>query len=136
MDLKKLTDKFLVDDNMTPDKLGEQIEKLLTYCIVRKNGTVDILAGEFSGKDLVKLVLSARLLASKIVESPVSSEVTAEEIAEFTGLPKNQAVARAKEIVDEKFAERNTRGSYKARPHKVDRFIAELPLGKGSKGDQ
>jgi hypothetical protein len=126
MDIKKLTEQFLVDDEATPEKLGELIQKLLRYCVVRKNGTVDISRGNLSGRDLVKLVLSARLVASKLGESSVSSEVTAKEIADYTGLPKDQAAARAKESVDEKFSDRTTRGSYKARQHKVESFLVQL----------
>lgn len=127
MDLNKLTEQFLVDDEATPEKLGEWIQKLLPYCVVRKNGTVDMVGGKLSGKELVKLVLSARLVASKLKESSINSEVTAEEIAAYTGLPKNQAAARAKEAVDERFAERSARGSYKATQHKLNDFLGGLP---------
>ena len=133
MDLKKLSDQFLVDDETGPEKLGEMIQKLLPYCVVRKNGTVDIIGGSFSGKALVKLILSARLVASKLAESSVSAEVTAEEIAAYTGLPKNQAAARAKEVVDERFAERSSRGSYKTKMHKIANFLGELSVRAASK---
>jgi hypothetical protein len=133
MDLKKLAEQFLVDDDTSPELLGELIQKLLPYCVVRKNGTVDVVGGNLSGKALVKLVLAARLVASKLGESSISGDVTAEEIAEYTGLPKNQAAARAKESVDERFAERSARGSYRARQHKLASFLAELSSAADSK---
>lgn len=126
MDLKKLSQQFLIDDEAMPERLVELIQKLLQYCAVRKSGAVEIVRSNFSGKELVKLVLAARLVASKLEESSVNGEVTAEEIAEYTGLPKNQAAARAKETVDERFAERSARGSYRARQHKLDNFLSEL----------
>jgi hypothetical protein len=127
MDLKTLSEKFLVKGEATSELLAELIERLLPHCVVHMNGMVDIATGNLTGKDVVKLVLSARLIASKLPESSVKVEVTAEEIEHFTGLPKNQAAARAKELVDEKFAERTARGSYKARQHKVNDFVRGLP---------
>jgi hypothetical protein len=126
MDLEKLSREFLIDDEASPERWGELIQKLLPYCVVRKNGTVEITQGKLAARALVKLVLSARLVASKLSGSSVNGEVTAEEIAEFTGLPKNQAAARAKESVDERFAERSTRGSYRARQNKLDDFLEGL----------
>jgi predicted mannosyl-3-phosphoglycerate phosphatase (HAD superfamily) len=123
MDLDKLSEQFLVSEEPSRDRLGGLIQRLLPHCVVRKNGTVDITHSDRPGKELVKLVLSARLVASKLKGSSVISEVTAEEISEYTGLPKNQAAARAKESVDDKFAERVGRGSYRARLQKVEQFV-------------
>jgi len=133
MDIEKLSQKFLVDGDVDPERLGHLIQQLLPYCVVRKNGAVDIVAGELSGKGQVKLVLAARLVASKLKDSTVSGEVTAEEISQYTGLPKNQAAARAKECVDDKFAERSARGSYRARDHKLDSFLPELSETRDSR---
>jgi hypothetical protein len=126
MDLAKLTEQFLIDEDAAPERLSDLIQKLLPFCVVRKNGTVEINRSDLSGKDIVKVVLSARLVASKLGDSAINSDVTAEEIAAYTGLPKNQAAARAKEAVDERFAERSARGSYRARLYKVDDFLRNL----------
>jgi hypothetical protein len=115
------------------DRLGSIIEKLLPYCVVRTNGTVEVAAEKFSGKNQVKLVLASRLVASKLKQSSVSGEVSASEISKYTGLPKNQAAARAKECVDERFAERSTRGTYIARQNMLDRFLVELASTKEHK---
>lgn len=135
MDLKSLSEKFLVSEETTPQVLTELIQGLLPHCVVRKNGAVDVTAASLSGGDLVRLVLAARLVASKLPDSAISSEVTTDEIAEYTGLPRNQAAARAKDTVDQKFSERSARGSYRARQNKVQEFLrslAEPPrAGKG-----
>jgi hypothetical protein len=136
MDLTKLSERFLIGDETSPEELAQLIQKLLPYCVVHKSGRVDVVAGNLPGRELVKLVLSARLVASRLKESLVSGEVTAEEIAEYTGLPKNQAAARAKEAVDERFAERSARGSYRARPSKLDSFLDQLSKTVDSKRER
>jgi hypothetical protein len=136
MDLGKLTEQFLVADEVSPKRLGELVQKLLPYCVVRKSGAVDIVAGNLSGKEQVRLVLAARFVASKLKESSVSAEICTEEIAQYTGLPRNQAAARAKECVDERFAERSARGSYRAVQHRLERFLTELSGTSESKGDR
>jgi hypothetical protein len=133
MSLEDLAGQFLVEDSMGSERLQRLIEKLLPYCVVHKNGQVDITATNFSGKELVKLVLAARLVASKLKDSPVNEEVTLEEISGQTGLPRNQATARAKDCVDEKFAERVGQASYKARQNKLEAFLEELNQVKGKK---
>ncbi len=125
MDLAKLRSEFLVDDEVSTERLSILIESLLPHCVVSKKGKVEIKRADLSGRQLVKLVLVARLVAHKLDES-VGDEVNADELAESTGLPKNQATARAKECVDEGFAERSARGNYRARPRKVDAFLTEL----------
>jgi sulfur carrier protein ThiS len=126
MNLGILSKQFLVDDDASPEEWGRLIEKLLPHCVVRKNGTVEIKNGRLSARLLAKLVLSARLVASKVNGSSVKSDVTVGEIADFTGIPKNQSKARAKELVDEHFAERTARGSYRARRNKIDVFLDGL----------
>jgi hypothetical protein len=126
MDIAELTGKFLIDDEIATDRLSQFIQQLLPYCKVRKNGKVDVLADNLSGRDRVKLVLAARLVASKLEGSAVNGDLCADEISEYADLPKNQAAARAKECADERFAERSARGSYKARPDKLPAFLKEL----------
>jgi hypothetical protein len=125
MDLARLRSEFLVDDDVSPERLSKLIESLLRYCVVSKTGKVEVRSLDLSGRQLVKLVLVARLVAHKLDES-VCDEVNADELAENTGLPKNQASARAKECVDERFAERSARGNYRALARKVDAFLNEL----------
>jgi hypothetical protein len=128
MELDKLKEQFLVDDDVRTERLEQLIRKALPHCVVDKRGTVHFKGPDRSGKDQVKLALAGRLLASKLDEA-VSSDVSVEQLAEYTGLPKNQAAARAKECLDEKFAERSARGSYKARVNKVEEFLNTLSPG-------
>jgi hypothetical protein len=88
---------------------------------------------DLPGKQQVKLVLAARLLASKL-DDAILGEVTVEQLSEYTGLPKDQAAARAKECMDERFADRSARGSYKARPLKVEEFLDGLSATRNLKG--
>ncbi len=129
MNLEELKEKFIVDDELPNERLARLAEKALGHCVVHKNGSVELSDSRLSGKDQVRLVLSARLIASKL-DTSLSDEVTVEQIAEYTGLPKNQAAARAKECLDERFAERASRGSYKARPPKVQEFLDGLSRAK------
>jgi hypothetical protein len=134
MDLDKLQEQFLVDEDVKSEKLGQIIQKLLPYCVVSKKGMVDIRKPKLAGKAQVKLVLAARLVASKIEGSSVTSGTSLEEIVEYTGLPKDQVSARAKECVDDGFAERAGRGSYKARQHRIESFVDELSVSSGAEG--
>jgi Fic family protein len=132
MDIDNLKAQFLIGGEIQKERLAQLVHKALDHCVVHKNGTVELKEKSLAGRDQVKLVLSARLLASKLEES-FSGDVTVEEIAESTGLPKNQVAARAKECMDERFAESSTRGSYKARALKVEEFLDTLSRSKGSR---
>ena len=129
---QQLKEQFLVEDDVQNEKLEQLIQKALPYCTVRKNGTVEVKRSDFSGKQQIKLVLSARFIASKLDESIVG-DVTVEQLSEYTGVPKDQAAARAKECLDERFAERSSRGSYKARPLKIEEFLDSLSPAKDTK---
>jgi hypothetical protein len=132
MTLEQLREQFLVDDDVPNEKLEQLIQKALPYCIVRKNGSVELRRSDLSGKQQVKVTLTARFLASKLDESIVG-DVTVEQLSEYTGLPKDQAAARAKECLDERFADRSSRGSYKARPLKIEEFLNTLKETKDTK---
>lgn len=132
MDLSKLKEQFLVEDDVKAERLGQLIQKLLPHCVVGKNGRVELKSTDLSAKQQVKLLLAARLVASKL-EPSVSGEVSAEEISEYTGLPKNQAIARARDCIGDKFAERAARGSYRARQHKIESFLSELPQAQNTR---
>jgi len=125
MTLEDLRERFVIDDEVRSERLEGLIQKALPHCVVHKNGGVEVKGARLSGRQLVKLVLAARLLASKL-EGDIACDVTVEQIAEYTGLPKAQAAARAKECLDERFAERSSRGSYKARLLKIDEFLDQL----------
>jgi hypothetical protein len=130
MNMEDLKAQFLVDGEVQAHNLARLIEKALGHCVVHKSGTVEVKDRSLPGKDQVKLVLCARLLASKLEES-LSGDVTVDEIAKSTDLPRNQVAARAKECMDERFAERSARGSYKARALKVEEFLDTLSKSKG-----
>jgi hypothetical protein len=132
MNIDELKEQFLVDGEVHKERLAQLVQKALEHCVVHKNGAVELRHKSLGGRDQVKLVLSARLLASKLDES-LSCDVTVEEIAESTGLPKNQVAARAKDCLDDRFAERSTRGSYKARGPKIEEFLDTLSKPESSR---
>ena len=132
MSLDDLRSQFVVDDDVRSEKLEALIQKALPHCKVRKNGSVEITRSDLAGRQAVKLALAARLLASKLYDT-VASDVTIEQVAEYTGLPKDQAAARAKECLDERFAERSARGSYRARLLKIEEFLDSLGQIRGAK---
>ena len=125
MSLEDLKEQFLVEDEIRTERLEQLIRKALPHCVVDKKGVVHIKDARRSGKEQVKLALAGRLVASKL-DDAVSEDVTVEQLAEYTGLPKNQAAARAKECLDEKFADRSSRGTYKARVNKTEEFLDSL----------
>lgn len=125
MGLDDLRKAFLVDEDLDEERLAALIKKLLPICVVDKKGVVQIKRSGLPGRALVKIVLLARLVAHKLDES-IPDELDAEALAVNTRMPKNQAAARAKEAVDEAFAERTTRGNYRACMWKVDEFLEEL----------
>jgi hypothetical protein len=131
MSLDDLRSQFVIDDDVRSEKLEALIQKALPYCVVRKNGSVEIKRSDLRGRQAVKLALTARLLASKVHDT-VACDVTVEQLAEYTGLPKDQAAARAKECLDEHFAERSARGSYKARLLKAEEFLDFLGQTKAA----
>jgi len=131
MSIEELRNEFLVDDDLGEEKLASVIKRLLPICVVDKRGSVEIKRGGLSGRQLVKVVLAARLIAH-VLDQAISDELNAEELAANTGLPKNQASARAKEAFDEKFADRTARGNYRARMRKIHEFLDEL-TGKAGK---
>jgi hypothetical protein len=126
MSLDELKKQFLVDDEVRTERLEQLLCKALPHCVVDKKGTVHLKSSALSGREQIKLVLAGRLIASKL-DAEVSGEVTVDQLAEYTGLPKNQAAARAKECIDDRFAERSVRGSYRARVHKLEQFLDRLP---------
>lgn len=131
MDLAKLKEQFLVDEELDSNKLAVLVEKALEFCVVSKKGAVDIRRGGFSGPERVRLVLGSRLIASKL-DSAVSPDVTAEELSKYANLPPEQVRARVKDCIDDGFAERGEsgRGNYRARQHRVEGFLDSLPKPK------
>lgn len=123
--LAEMKQKFFISDEAANDTLEELLVKALPHCAVHKNGSVELKKFKGSARDQVKLILTARLIASKLDEAVVG-DVTVDSIADYLGLPKNQAAARAKECVDEKFADRVGRGTYRARLHRLEDFLDSI----------
>jgi len=125
MDLEKLRKEFFVSTDLAEEDIAHLIQVMRPFCAVDKSGNVELRRDDLSGRQQIKLVLAARLVAHKLNES-ISEELDADDLSGCTGLPKNQAAARAKECVDEGFAKRGARGSYKACPGKLKGFFREL----------
>jgi len=130
MDLERLRNEFFTNTDLAEEDLSHLIQVLRPYCAVDKTGRVELRGVDLSGRQQIKLVLAARLVAHKLDES-ISEELDADGLSGSTGLPKNQAAARAKECVDDGFAERGARGNYKARAGKLKDFFRELSGSEG-----
>jgi len=131
MDIEKLRREFFVSTDLAEEDLARLVQALRPYCAVDKAGKVEVRRADLSGRQQIKLVLAARLVAHKLNES-ISEELDADDLSGSTGLPKNQAAARAKECVDEGFAERSARGNYRARAGRLDGFFLELSGSVGA----
>lgn len=131
MDLEKLREEFFVSTDLAEEDLAHLIQVMRPFCAVDRSGNVEVRRDGLSARQQIKLVLAARLVAHKLSES-ISEELDADDLSECTGLPKNQTAARAKECVDEGFAKRGARGSYKACPGRLKGFFRELSGNKGA----
>ena len=125
MDLEKLKGQFLVEDDVKTERLGHLLEKLIPYCSVSKAGAVEIKISNLSSGQQVRMVLAARAVGSRL-DKAIVAEVSIKQLEDYTGLPAKQVAARVSECLREKFAERAARGTYRARLHKIEGFIAGL----------
>lgn len=125
MSLDELKRQFIVDDDVLKARLEPILSKALSYCRIDKNGQVHITDSRLSGKNQVKLALAARAIAA-LLDEGFSCDVTAAEIAKFTGLPANQVRARGNDAINDKFAQSPKAGVYRAIPHKIEGFLDEI----------
>ena len=126
MTIEELKKQFIVEGDVLKERLEALVSKALRHCRIDKSGQVLISDGQLSGRDQVKLILSARAIASQL-DRDIRPEVSVVEIAKYTGLPANQVRARGKECIEHKFAESSAAGVYRAIPHKIESFLDELP---------
>ena len=126
MTIEELKKQFIVEGDVLKERLEALVSKALRHCRIDKSGQVLISDGQLSGRDQVKLILSARAIASQL-DRDIRPEVSVVEIAKYTGLPANQVRARGKECIEHKFAESSAAGVYRAIPHKIEGFLDELP---------
>src|SRR5260370_29586630 len=96
MSLEQLREEFLVDGDLGEKRLEDLIRKILPYCVVSRDGFVELRRADLSGKARVKLVLAARLLAS-ILDKAVSGDLTTEKLSEQPRLRKIQTAVHRKE---------------------------------------
>ena len=125
MTIEDLKKKFIVDENVVKNRLEAVLEKALVHCVVDKQGTVHINDGKLGAKSKVKLVLSARYLASQLTEG-ISQVVTPADVTKSAGVPANQARARLADLVNEKFAESPQNGNFRVLAHKIEPFLDSL----------
>lgn len=124
MNLEHLKSKFIVDDAIRT-RLEPIISKALSHCVIDKKGHVHITSQGLSSKNQVMLTLAARAIASQL-DSTISANVTIRDISISTSLPENQVRARAKDLIEAKFAEAFGQGLYKANFHRVETFLDSI----------
>jgi hypothetical protein len=125
MGIEELRKQFVVDQDVLKSRLEAIVTKALVYCRIDKHGRVEIRQTGLSGKDQVKLTLAARVIGAEM-DPAIPPDVSAAEIAKLTGLPANQVRARAKDAIEDKFAESPRSGIYRALPHKIESFLDGL----------
>ena len=126
MELEELRKRFIVSDDVLKSRIEVLIEKALKYCVVAEDGLVHLNNRSLSARDKVKLVLSARGLASQL-DRKFSDEVSVDDLVQSTGIEPNQLRARANEVVKERFARSVKPGVFAANPHRIEAFLDSLP---------
>ena len=122
---EELKDRFIVDEKFDKKKVEKFVERLLPFCKVTKTGAILLERDDFTSTEKIKIALVARFLANSLDES-ISAEVNSEELSNNLMIPKNQVVARLKELKDERFAFRVSRGIYKVNPLKINDFLNNI----------
>ena len=125
MNSEDLKRRFIVDEKTVAKDLETLVEKALEFCVVDTTGRVHLKQHELPAKVRIKLVLSARRIASQL-DASFSPELSIEEITAATGLPSNQVRARLNEVAADRFAEASGRGTYKANTFRIQSFLDEL----------
>lgn len=123
-DLKK---KFIVDEKVyEKEKIPEQINRILKYCKITKEGIVIIEKNSFTLKENIALILIARFLANKLDEN-IPSEMGIEEIvASMKTNNRDSLITRTKELVDDNLAKRTSKGRHQIVPFYVDSILDKL----------
>src|SRR5690349_2167247 len=92
----QLWDQFLVQDDVLAARMAALLPKMIRFCRIDARGHVQILASDLSAKEKIILVAAARAIASRR-SSDITEEVSVAELAQATGLRKNQVSARCHE---------------------------------------
>ena len=127
MYMDELIKEFIVDKNKyEKEKIPELIRRILRYCKITTEGQVLFESDGMTLRDKVKLVLVARFLASKLSDG-ISEEVSADELlVSISSNNKDSLSARAKEVVDQGVAKRNSRGKYSIIPFYIETILDKL----------
>jgi hypothetical protein len=123
--MENLKEKFIVSEKIDEKRINEFVERLLPFCKVTEGGGVIIEKAELTTIEKIKIALTARFLANSL-DSEISPEVNGEELSNSLMIPKDQVLARLKELKDEKFAFRVSKGVYKVNPFKIDDLLKSL----------
>jgi hypothetical protein len=123
--MENLKERFIVSEKIDEKRIKEFVERLLPFCKVTKSGGIIIENPRLTTLEKVKVALIARFLANSL-DSEISPEVNGEELSNSLMIPKNQVLARLKELKDEKFAFRVSKGVYRVNPFKIEDFLKEL----------
>jgi hypothetical protein len=123
--LEELRKKFIVEENLEGKKLEEYVKRALPFCKMTKNGEVIIEIENATSTEKLKLALVAKLLASHL-DKNISSETNFDNLSKSLDIPRDQVIARLKELKDNKFALRVDKGKYKLNPLKIGKFLSQM----------
>jgi hypothetical protein len=123
---RRAEEKFFEKGEFKPRELYVLVERASNFVTINEKGDVFIKLSKCTGLEKVQLVLSARLLGNKL-RPEISPELTLEEVAKYAELEPKVAGARLVDSAKLEFAERISKGTYKASSlAKVKEFIKKL----------
>ncbi len=123
--MKNLKEKFIVSEEIDEKRISEFVERLLPFCKVTKSGGIIIEKAGLTTIEKIKIALTARFLANHL-DSEISSDVSGDELSSSLMIPKNQVLARLKELKDKKFALRVSKGVYRVNLFQIDDLLKDL----------
>lgn len=124
-DFEEIKEKFIVDEAEYPkEKIAELMEIMLKYLRVSKGGQVVIIKS-VPGRKTLQLILSARLIASKVDEA-IGQEISREELLNYSYLSKDVFRTRFNELLKDGFAEKKGDNIKAKNILLVERFLKNL----------
>lgn len=122
-----LRKKFIVADaDFAHEQLASLVERASAYCVMDEQGSVHLRKKKLPQAKRLGLCLLARFIASRM-DAKFSPTIGSDELSQFLGIGKPEVAARAKELVDNGFAERTGKGQYKMVAARIDDFLETLP---------
>lgn len=123
--MESLKDQFIISDDVDEKRLKQFVERLLPFCKVTESGKVIIGKGKLTVSEKIGIVLVARYLANRLSPT-ILPEMGAEDLSDNLLVPRDQILARIKNLKDGKLVRSSSRGVYGVDPTRIGSFLKEL----------